>query len=698
MENSLKHFFAPKGIVVIGASSKKNKLGYGIARNIVRSGYSGNLCLVNPKGGELFGKKVFKDLSEISEQIDLCILVIPSNFVLDSLKQCYEFGINSFVIVSGGFSEAGSVGKKLEADIEKYIKENNIRVIGPNCIGLYDSNYPLDVTFLPTEELKPGKIALISHSGAICGAILDWSQEEGFGLSRMISLGNQIDVNETDILLTMGNDTNTEVVTMYLEGMSDGKRFMEVSSQVTQKKPIIVLKAGRSEGSKKAIESHTGALAGSNNAFKAAFRKSGIHVANNLEEMYIWAETFVKCPLPTGKNVAVLTNAGGPGVTAADAIEENGLMLVNISEMTKNLLKINLPDSASVNNPIDMLASASPKDYARSLEILLNDENVESVIIIIPPPPMFLAADVVKELSPVVSESKKPVLVTLMGSDLISDATAIADQVGIAEYRFPEQAASALAELVKRKNYLNNPRKAIQTENLYSQEVKKIISDQKNINSIGYLTDMSAFEILERNGIDISKIGLANTKEETLRIANDVYPVAMKIFSKDITHKSDVGGVKLNIQNDDELISSFNYFRTKFEKLDQFSGVLIQEMAPKGQELILGAVRDPDFGPMIMFGSGGTEVEGLKDVSFSVSPLNENDIDFMFASTWAGKKLDGYRNFIKADKASVRETIIKLERIMVENPEIIDIEFNPLIIYPEGKGSLVVDARIKLKS
>jgi acetyltransferase len=697
MENSLRPFFAPRGIVVIGASSKKTKLGFGISRNITRSGYDGNLFFINPKGGELFGKQVYQDLADISEEVDLGILVIPAKFVLESLRECKKFGIDHVVIVSGGFSEAGDEGKLLELEIKNFIEENKMRVIGPNCIGLYDSNYPLDVTFLPTEELKPGKIALISHSGAICGAILDWSQQEGFGLSRMISLGNQIDVNETDVLHSISEDENTGVVTMYLEGISDGRRFMQVAKELSLKKPIIVLKAGRSEGAKKAIESHTGALAGSNNAFKAAVRKAGVHSANSLEEMYIWAEAFSKCPLPNGNRVGVLTNAGGPGVTAVDAIGDYRLKLAQIDKKTKDILEEQLPPSASVNNPIDMLASASPNDYARSLKILLDDEGVDSVILIIPPPPMFLAEDVLREVALIIKSSSKPVMTVLMGSELISRATVLADREKIAEFRFPEQAASALSELVKRNKYLEGAKKEIKYLNSKKGPESIIVNDRNNRNSIGYLNDISTFEMLDNYGISISKINLAKTNNEALRIASNIYPVAIKIYSKNITHKSDVGGVILNINSDNELKMAFNRLKTNFEEKGNFEGVLIQAMAPKGQEIILGAVRDPDFGPMLMFGSGGTEVEGLNDVSFSVSPLIDDDIDFMFDSTWAGKKLNGYRNFEKADKEIVRETIVKLEKIMIDNPSIMEIEFNPLIVYPEGNGALVVDARIKLK-
>ena len=697
MSNSLAPFFSPKAIAVIGASQKETKLGYGISRNIVRSGYSGELFFINPKGGELLGKKIYKSLQETKSNIDLGIIVIRADFVLESIKECNKFGINNIVIVTGGFSETGEKGKALELEIEKYIKDNEIRVIGPNCIGLYDSNLPLDVTFLPTETMKQGRIGLISHSGAICGAVLDWSQTQGFGLSRMISLGNQMDVNETDILETMISDESTKVVTMYLEGVSDGIKFMEIAGELSKKKPVIALKAGRSEGSKKAIESHTGALAGSNNAFEAAFRKTGVHSATTLEEMFIWAEAFEKCPLPQGKKVAILTNAGGPGVTATDAIEEEGLELASFLKGTKNKLKELLPESASINNPIDMLASASPKDYAKSLQILLEDDNTDSVIVIIPPPPMFRSEDVVLEMVNHIKSSEKPVLLVLMGSELALKASNLARENGITEFKFPEQAASALSKLDKRSVFLSKESKNVNAFKDVNREAKEIISNPSNLNSVSYLTDPAVFEILDNYEASIAKVYLASNLKDTVRIAIPLLPIALKVFSKKITHKTDIGGVILNIQEEKNLIEGFENIKKSVKNTEDFNGVLIQQMAKKGQEVILGAVRDPDFGIMLMFGSGGTEVEGLNDVVFAISPLDTDDIEQMIDSTWAGKKLKGYRNIAKCDIQSVKDSLKIVEQIMIDNPRIVDIEFNPMIVYPEGDGVLIVDARIRLK-
>jgi len=409
--SSLTPFFTPKGVAVIGASSDPTKLGYGLARNLVQSNYQGAVHFINPKGGKLLGRPVYTDIAQVPDPLDLAILLIPAASVAQTLRACGERGLRAVIISSGGFRETGAAGAALEEECLRIAAEFGMRLLGPNCIGLLDTHLPLDTTFLPPPGPPPGDVAFISHSGAICAAVIDWARGQGFGLSRLVSLGNQADVNETDVLAPVAEDPYTRVLTLYLEGVSDGRRFVEQASRVARQKAVIALKVGRFASGRRAVASHTGALAGQENAFNAAFRRAGVIRAETSEEMFDWARALAWCPPAQGRCMAVLTNAGGPGVTAADSLEANGLPLAELQASTHQALRACLPAAASLVNPVDMLASASPEQYAACLGILLADANVHGVLVILPPPPMHTAGAVAKALIPVIHSASKPVVV-----------------------------------------------------------------------------------------------------------------------------------------------------------------------------------------------------------------------------------------------------------------------------------------------
>ncbi|MEN8172251.1 MAG: CoA-binding protein, partial [Chloroflexota bacterium] len=420
--DSIAPFFDPRGVLIIGASNNPTKLGYGLARNLTQSGYQGAVHFVNPKGGMLLGKTIYTSVAEVPDPVDLAAVLIPAPYVAGALRDCGQRGIHAAIIGSGGFREVGAAGAALEAEVAQVAQEYGIRLIGPNCIGLLDTHLPIDTTFLPPPGPTPGDVAFISHSGAICAAVIDWARGQGYGLSRLISLGNQVDVCETDMLAPVAADPYTRVLALYLEGVKDGRRFVEQARQVVQDKPIIALKVGRFEAGQRAVASHTGALAGVEHAYNAAFRRAGVLRAETSEGMFDCARALAWCPLPHGRRVAVLTNAGGPGVTAADALESLGLTLADFSAETHTALREILPPAASLNNPVDMLASASPEQFAESLRIVLADPHVDSAMIIYPTPPMFTAGAVAKAVIPVVHNAAKPVVVTVMGERLIQEA------------------------------------------------------------------------------------------------------------------------------------------------------------------------------------------------------------------------------------------------------------------------------------
>ena len=683
MNTSIIPFFKPQGVVIIGASTSPEKLGYGVARNLIQSGFQGAIHFISQKPGEIYGRPIYTQLNQIPDPVDLAILIVPPRATPKAIEECGQRGIKAAIIVASGFRESGAEGATLESQCLEVARAHGIRLLGPNCIGIIDTHFPLDTTFLQPPMPTQGGIGFISHSGAFAASIVDWARNEGFGFSQIVSLGNQADVNETDMLPMLADDPHTKVIVLYMESVSDGRQFVEVAREVTWRKPVIALKVGRFESGQKAAASHTGALAASDVAFNAAFERAGILRADTTEQMFDWATSLENCPLPRGKNIAILTNAGGPGVIAADSLEQNGLSLAQLDDSTLQGLSANLPLSAAIHNPVDMLASASPDTYANCLRILLEDSNVDAAMVILPPPPMFKAEVVAEKLIEVINKFDKPAVIAVLGSTLIEEAEKTFKNSNIPTYPFPERAASALGALFKRAEFLGHGQ-----ETLDHQKSSTLHRPWSTID-----------ELLDLYDIPTAPIKLARDKTEAITIANELgYPVVMKIASPDILHKSDIGGVVLNIQNAESLQSAYTQIvsRTKTAKPEALiEGIYIQKQIPEGQEIIVGMVRDPQFGPLMMFGSGGIEVEGLKDVAFALAPLNQTEAQKLIRNTWAGRKLRGFRNIPPADEESVIEVLIRLSWLALDSVSIEEIEINPLRVLV--KGSVAVDVRITEK-
>ncbi len=708
---TLTPFFHPHGVVVIGASTSPEKLGYGVARNLIASGYRGAIHFVSQKSGELFERPLYTNLSDVPDPVDLAILIVPTQVTPQTIEDCAKRGIKAAIIVSSGFREVGAEGAALEQKCVEIAHAQGVRLLGPNCIGTLNTHLPLDTTFLQPPMPAKGSIGFISHSGAFAAAIIDWARGQGFGFSQIVSLGNQADVNETDVLPEVAKDEHTRVIVLYMEGVSDGAKFVQAANEVTKHKPVVALKVGCFESGQKAAASHTGALAGSEAAFNAAFAKAGVLRANTAEQMFDWARALENCPrgfdtprrtrgysTTSKKSIAILTNAGGPGVIAADSLETNGLLLSQLTESTLKALTTTLPPSASIHNPVDMLASASPEAYATCLKILLQDENVDGVLVILPPPPMFKTEEVAERLVETLESDSllsnkpeasfgtpesKPVVIALMGSTLVEEAKKVFQRTNIPTYPFPERAASALGALAKRAEFLDRGQRT---------------EDQVRSSSSVIRPSSSVEELVSSYGIQTAPIKLARNADEASSIANDElgFPVVMKIASPDILHKSDAGGVMLNITDTSSLQSAYTQMmeRIKSAKPEaRIEGVHLQRQIPKGQEVIIGAVRDSLFGALMMFGSGGIEVEGLKDVAFALAPLNQAEAREMIHKTWAGRKLKGFRSIPPVDEESVIDVLIKLSFLAYEHPEVEEIEINPLRVL--SKGAVAVDVRIK---
>ncbi|MCC6602587.1 MAG: acetate--CoA ligase family protein [Anaerolineae bacterium] len=698
VDPTLLPFFEPQGIVLVGASRNPMKLGFGLARNLVQSGYAGAIHFVNPGGGTLLERPLHSHISHIPDPVDLAVLLVPAPAMPQAIAECGERGIRAAILAAGGFRETGAAGAALEADCLRVAQQFGIRLIGPNCIGLLDTHLPLDTTFLPPPGPTPGAVAFISHSGAICAAVIDWARGQGFGLSRLVSLGNQLDVTETDVLTAVAADPHTRVVTLYLEGVSDGRRFVQVAEQVSRQKPVLALKVGRFASGQRAVASHTGALAGQESAFDAAFARAGVMRAETSEELFDWARALAWCPLPPGRRVAVLTNAGGPGVTAADALEANNLQLATLAPETEAALRKILPEAASLHNPVDMLAGASPEQYAVCLRILLEDAGVDSVMVILPPPPMHSAGGVAKAMLPIIYATGKPVVVALMGEKMIQEAVEHFRAAKVPEYRFPERAAGALAILSRRAEFLQTVRSEPERPcPAATAQAQQILTDD-DTQPGAFLPTAVCQTLLTAYGIPVPGSGLATTADEAVALARQVgLPVALKIASADVPHKSDVGGVVLNVGEETAVATAFTQMILDVETAvpqANLDGVLIQPMIPDGQEVIVGVVRDPQFGPVLMFGSGGVEVEGLKDVAFALAPLTLAEAKSLLANTWAGRKLAGYRNVAAGDETAVLQTILRLGQLAADCPQLAEIEINPLRVLPTAALALDVRARL----
>lgn len=698
-DSSLQPFFEPTGVVLVGASATPTKLGFGLARNLLQSGYRGAIHFVNPRGGTLLERPLYPSLAEVPDPVDLAVLLIAAPFVAETVRACAERGIRAVIIASGGFREVGAEGAALEAECLRVARQAGVRLIGPNCIGLLDTHLPLDTTFLPPPGPTPGDVAFISHSGAICAAVIDWARGQGFGLSRLVSLGNQLDVGESDILAPIAADPYTRVITLYMEGVQDGRRFVQAAAAITPHKPIVALKVGRYAGGRQAVASHTGALAGLDSAYRAAFRRAGIIRADTSEELFDWARALAWCPPAKGRGVAVLTNAGGPGVTAVDALESHRLHLAPLVQSTRDQLRQKLPAAANVNNPVDMLAGASPEQYAACLGILLADETVHSVLVVLPPPPMHTAGGVARAIVPIIYTTNKPVVVALMGERLIQEAVEHFRAAHVPDYRFPERAASALATLCRRAEYLAHPpQPPLRPENIDHARAQAALAAVPPAYS-GFLDQKVVDELLRAYGIPTPELALAQSAEEAIELARQIgYPVALKVAAPAITHKSDVGCVMLSLTSATAVSHAFTAIQHNARQASpdaEIRGVYVQPMIAAGQEVILGAVQDPQFGPLAMFGAGGIEVEQLKDVEFALAPLGQAEAELLLARTWAGRKLRGYRNLPPADHDKTVECLIRLGQLAADWPQLAEIEINPLRVMASGQGVLAIDVRAR---
>ena len=680
-------FFSPKGVAVIGASRESHKLGYGVVRNLIDHKFPGEVYPVHPAATEILGRTCYPTIAAVPDPVDLAIIIVAAKKVLAAVEACGKRGIKHVIVPSGGFREAGEKGIALEAELGKVAAQYGVRIMGPNCIGSIDTHTPLNTTFVVGMP-QAGDIAFVSQSGAMCAVVIDWAQGKGIGFSRIVSLGNQVGVTETQTLAAVSDDPNTRVITLYMEGVSDGEAFIRTAAEVSRKKPIVAIKGGRGKGGAQAVASHTGSLAGSAEAYEAAFARAGVLRADSMQEMFNWARALAWQPLPKGNRVAVLTHAGGPGIMAVDAIEASGLELAPLTAETQSALKKQLPPAASVHNPVDILAGPGVGTYALALEGLLNDPTVDAVLVIMAPNDCFLPTILADAFADIAARHRKPVLTAIMGemSPASDEARAMLSRRRIPNFTFPEEAPSALAAMWKRRQWLD----ALEDAPSVPQNF-----DRTAVESALNAGDFAA--ALAAAGIALPPSAFAATPTDAVRLADEMgYPVALKLVSADITHKSEVGGVVLNLLDGDAVKNAFGKIMDAARAANpsaKLDGVLVQKMLVGGQELIIGARRDPQFGALALVGTGGVEVELVRDVATAIAPLSPAQAERLLDETIAGKRLHGWRNIAPADRAAVVDALVRLSQLAAEFPQISEVEINPF--YALSKGGFAVDVRGK---
>ena len=695
---ALRAFITPGSVAVIGASRTPGSVGHEVVRNLLRCGFSGKVFPINPKADELLGLRCYPSILKVDGDVDLAVVAVPAQIVPKVVEEAGEKGVKALIVISAGFREVGSEGYARERGLVEACRRYGVRLLGPNCLGLMNTYTPLNVTFA-SQMPSRGGLAFISQSGALITAVLDWALMEGFGFSNVVSLGNKADVDEADFISLLADDVNTKAILIYLEGVEDGRRFLKIAAEASAKKPIAILKSGVSEAGAKAISSHTGSMAGSSIAYSTAFKKSGVAQANSIEELLNLGLAFSSQPLSEGRGVAIVTNAGGPGIIAADACAKHNLNLAWLSLKTIGELRKRLPPEASWINPIDVLGDSKADRYSLALETALEDRSVDAAIVILTPQAMTQPFETANEIIAIKDRfPKKPLLASFMGGVGVRRGVEALMKAGIPNYLNPEDAVAALAKMADYSEYLRRGFKAeAPSFKVCLEEVKDIISRARREGRVNLLS-VEAEEVARAYGIQTPQSGLAQNFRQAIQIARGLgYPVALKIVSPQILHKTDVGGVKLNLASDEEVSRAFNEVMREASILmpeARVYGVEVQKMAPAGKEMIIGMHRDLQFGPLIMFGLGGVYANLIKDVSFKLAPLSKEDAYEMIAETKAYKLLRGVRGEARSDIGSVAEAILRVSQIAMDFKEINDIDINPLIVYREGGGSLALDIKI----
>jgi acetyltransferase len=698
----IEHFFDPHSIAIVGASREPGKVGYEIFAAMRKAGFEGVLYPVNPKAEEIGGLRCFPNLKAIGAVPDLVVIVVAAKLVLPVIKECADLAVRSVVIISSGFKESGPEGAQLEQELIRIARGAGIRIIGPNCIGIMVPSKKINASFggdLPAA----GQIGFFSQSGSLLAAIVDMAREWDLGFSKLVSIGNKADIDELSMIRALGEDAETRVIAGYLETIVDGDAFIRQAERISRQKPILLLKAGFTEAGARAASSHTGRLAEMENAYECVFERAGVIRCESIKHQFNYAQAFAYQPYPAGPRVAVIANAGGAGIMATDAIEREGLELAQFTEQTITRLALSeeLSRAASVCNPIDLLGDALADRYEFALQMVLDDPNVDIALVLLSPHAMTACVGTAEAVVRVAkTKPNKPILTCFLGARRIADAVQVLRAGHIPQYDSPESAVRTIKVMCQYAQWRSRPKRVVKLFNVNRRKVERIIDRHLRIGQME-VGEMETKEILEAYGFVTPAGGVATTPEQAASIANQIgYPVALKIWSPDIIHKTDVGGVKTHVNNEREVMDVFDLMMYRIPKKApqaNILGISVEQMCNTGREVILGMTRDPRFGPLMMFGMGGKLVEVLEDVAFYPAPLTADEAKEMLVRTKTYDILRGARGEEGVDFDAIAEALQRLSQLVTEFPQIKEIDINPFIVGREGITPIAVDAMMTLE-
>ncbi len=689
----------PRAVAVIGASRSPQTIGHQILVNLLQHGFTGPVFPVNPHAAAVHGVKAYPRIGDVPDPVDLAVISVPRDLVLPVAHECADAGVRGLVVITAGFREVGPEGARLEEQLTRLVRERGIRMVGPNCMGVLNTDpaVSMNATFAPIQP-PAGRAAFVSQSGALGLSVLDYAKEYGIGIAQFVSVGNKPDVSGNDLLVQWEHDDRVDTILMYVENFGNPARFREIASRIAKRKPIVVLKSGRSTVGARAASSHTGALAARDDAVDALLAQSGVLRATSIEQLVDMAMAFTEQPLPRSRRAAILTNSGGPGILVADAMEPHGLELVELSPATVQQLRPLFPPEASLRNPLDMIASATPSGYRAALEALLADDVVDAVVSIFVPPLGVRQEDVAEAIVAAAQTRRdKPVLSVLMGRDGLPEGRAELHQAGIPAFIFPESAARALAALVRHREY--REREVHRIEHIaVDRERAAAALEEARADGREWLDAIEALDLLTAYGIDVAPARLARSPAEAAECAADIgWPVALKVVSRDIVHKTDVGGIALELRDAAEVREEAEAMLARIAAAlpdARIDGLLVQRMVEGGTETIAGLARDPLFGPLIMFGLGGIWVEALEDVVFRVAPFDATEAEHMVDTFRGARILRGMRSQPPADRAALVDVLLRLSQLAVDFPGIAELDINPLMALEDG--AVAADARVRL--
>ncbi len=691
--------FSPKSVAVLGASRNPGKVGHGVFTNLVRTGFPGKIYGVNPAGGEVLGRSFYRDIGTIPGSVDLGVFVIPPRAILEAIPLLAEKGMKAAVVISAGFKEIGGEGAMFERALREALSAASVRAVGPNCLGIIDTHAKLNASFSAGTPL-PGSIAFFSQSGALCTAILDWAIGAGIGFSKVVSLGNKADLTELDLMEILADDPETRVILGYVESIDEGRRFLDIARRVTGKKPVILVKAGATAAGARAASSHTGSLAGSDRAYAAAFRQGGILRVETVEELSDLALGFAMQPIPPADPLLIVTNAGGPAIMAADTAERIGVPLAEVSPELRERLRAILPPTASVGNPVDVIGDARADRYRDALLAVRDDPSAGSVLVLLTPQAMTEPEETAREALSALAGSGKTVLASFLGEKSVGEARILLQKGGIPQYPGPERAVHVLRGMIAYRRIREAGLPGVEEHaGAPTDEVAAVLRDalSRGRRTLG---EEDSRGILESYGFRFPRHALAQTSVEAVAAFKEMGgEVAMKIVSPAILHKTEVGGVRLNLGSEEDVARAFLEITSSTRRMAPgawIAGVSVQEMVTGGRELILGMSRDSQFGPLLMFGLGGIHVEVLKDVSFRVAPVSRREAAEMVQEIRAYPLLAGFRGGEPVDEEAIVEAILRVSRLSLDFPQIVELDINPVMALPKGRGLRAIDCRMSI--